>query len=116
MRHYYEKIFLKRMDNIMKKKNLLISALLVCFLSSCGGTSETPTPQPSENDPTTDVSESTSTPVSELVSQNQFAQELAFLTDSFVISLVKYTLLFILSPHYYFNIILDYYKLKSHLF
>ena len=75
----------------MKKKNLLISALLVCFLSSCGGTSETPTPQPSENDPTTDVSESTSTPVSELVSQNQFAQELAFLTDSFVISNINDT-------------------------
>ena len=75
----------------MKKKNLLISALLVCFLSSCGGTSETPTPQPSENAPTTDVSESTSTPVSEHVSQNQFAQELAFLTDSFVISNINDT-------------------------
>ena len=72
---YYEKIFLKRMDNIMKKKNLFISALLVCFLSSCGGTSETPTPQPSENAPSTDVSESTSVPVSEQVSQNQFVYQ-----------------------------------------
>ena len=72
----------------MKKNKLLISTILVSFLSSCGG--NTPSEDLSLQAPSDSVSESvtdeSSNSITDTISENPYIDELAFLTDSFVIS------------------------------